>query len=44
VRNPVEGLTLLSREFCKRVGQQQQEYEIADTIAQAVERKQYESN
>ncbi len=38
LRNPVEGLKLLSRELCKRVGQKQQEYEIADAIAQSVER------
>jgi signal transduction histidine kinase len=38
LRNPVEGLKLLSRELCKRVGQNQPEYEIADTIAQSVER------
>jgi signal transduction histidine kinase len=38
LRNPIEGLRLLSRELCKRVGQEQQEYEIADTIVQSVER------
>jgi signal transduction histidine kinase len=38
LRNPVEGLKLLSGELCKRVGHDQQEYEIADTIAQSVDR------
>jgi signal transduction histidine kinase len=38
LRNPVEGLKLLSRELCKRVGADRPEYEIADTIAQSVER------
>ena len=38
LRNPVEGLKLLSRELCKRVDQTQPEHEIAETIAEAVGR------
>jgi signal transduction histidine kinase len=38
LRNPVEGLKLLSRELCKRVGPDKQEYDIADTIVQSADR------
>jgi signal transduction histidine kinase len=38
LRNPVEGLKLLSRELCKRVGPGRQEYDIADTIVQSADR------
>jgi len=38
LRNPIEGLKLLSRELCKRVDQAQPEHEIAETIAEAVGR------
>jgi signal transduction histidine kinase len=38
LRNPVEGLKLLSRELGKRVEPQRPEREIADTIVQSVER------
>jgi signal transduction histidine kinase len=36
LRNPVEGLKLLSSELCKRVDPSRSEHEIADTIAQSV--------
>ncbi|MGH7495827.1 MAG: ATP-binding protein [bacterium] len=36
LRNPVEGLKLLSLELCKRVAPGRLEHEIADTIAQSV--------
>ena len=38
LRNPVEGLKLLSRELGKRVDPQRPEHEIADTIVQSVDR------
>jgi len=38
LRNPVEGLKLLSRELGKRINPKQPEREIADTISEAVDR------
>lgn len=38
LRNPVEGLKLLSKELCRRMNTNTPEYEIADTIVQSVDR------